>query len=215
LRFALDGTRLSLQSLTAGIAKGAASLDPAKMDLSQPFRIASVVHLKNVDLDALVQATNLSDRIKLEARASGEIPFSIGPDGIRLNEGTLTSDAPGYLSISRSLWSSGTSVETNDAIRDFAYQAMEHLALDRLDGVLTSLPEGRLGLKLHIRGHNAPKEPQPPTTVNLIDLLRGNAFNKPMPLPKDTPVDLTLDTSLNFDELLRAYGQLRNGASHR
>jgi hypothetical protein len=36
-------------------------------------------------------------------------------------------------------------------------------------------------------------------------LIRGRAFNKPIPLPKGTPIELTLDTSLNFDELMRAY----------
>ena len=211
-RFKIDGNRVSLRTLTASIAGGTISLDPAIADLSNGLRIESTVHFKNVDLDALAAATNFADRIKLEVRVSGAVPFSIGPDGIRLTNGTLSSDAAGRLSISRSLWSSGTSVETTDAIRDFAYQAMEHLALDSLDGVLTSLPTGRLGLKLHIKGHNDPQNDQPPTTVGLIDLIRGNAFNKPIPLPKNTPVDLTLDTSLNFDELLRAYGQLRRGA---
>jgi len=212
-RFKIDGNRVSLSTLTANIAGGAISVDPATADLSNGLRIESTVHFKDVDLDTLVAATNFADRIKLEARVSGAVPFSIGPAGIRMTNGTFSSDTAGRLSISRGLWSSGTSVETTDAIRDFAYQAMEHLALDSLDGVLTSLPEGRLGLKLHIKGRNDPQNKQPPTTVGLIDLIRGSAFNKPIPLPKNTPVDLTLDTSLNFDELLRAYGQLRRGAS--
>jgi hypothetical protein len=43
------------------------------------------------------------------------------------------------------------------------------------------------------------------TRLSVFDLLQGHAFDKPLPLPKGTPVDLTLDTSLNFDELLDAY----------
>jgi hypothetical protein len=35
--------------------------------------------------------------------------------------------------------------------------------------------------------------------------LQGRAFDKPLPLPKGTPIDLTLDTSLNLDELLASY----------
>ncbi|PTT80830.1 hypothetical protein DBR41_18745, partial [Pseudomonas sp. HMWF010] len=41
--------------------------------------------------------------------------------------------------------------------------------------------------------------------VGLLDLIRGKAFNKRIALPARTPVDLTLDTSLNFDELLAAW----------
>ena len=36
---------------------------------------------------------------------------------------------------------------------------------------------------------------------------RGTAFNRPIPLPSGTPVDLTLDTSLNFDDLMAAYAR--------
>ena len=43
------------------------------------------------------------------------------------------------------------------------------------------------------------------TRVSVLDLLRGRAFDKPLPLPKGTPIDLTLDTSLNLDELLASY----------
>ena len=43
-------------------------------------------------------------------------------------------------------------------------------------------------------------------------LLRGHAFDKPLPLPKGTPVDLTLDTSLNLDDILNAYTHLGGGS---
>jgi hypothetical protein len=33
-----------------------------------------------------------------------------------------------------------------------------------------------------------------------------------LPLPKDTPIDLTLDTSLNLDELLASYFGSAGGA---
>ena len=41
--------------------------------------------------------------------------------------------------------------------------------------------------------------------LGILDLLRGRAFDKRIALPAKTPVDLTLDTSLNFDELLAAW----------
>ena len=43
------------------------------------------------------------------------------------------------------------------------------------------------------------------TRVGVVELLQGRAFDKPLPLPKGTPIDLTLDTSLNLDELLASY----------
>jgi hypothetical protein len=59
----------------------------------------------------------------------------------------------------------------------------------------------------HLKGrHDPPKSV--PTTVAVTDLVRGTAFDKPIALPKGTPVDLTLDTSLNFDQLLADYGGL-------
>jgi hypothetical protein len=64
---------------------------------------------------------------------------------------------------------------------------------------------GRLGLLLHIKGRNEPVMQVAETRVGVVDLLRGRAFDKPLPLPKGTPIDLTLDTSLNLDELLNSY----------
>ena len=64
---------------------------------------------------------------------------------------------------------------------------------------------------LHVKGRHDPPT-APVTRIGLIDLLRGHAFDKPIPLPKGTPVDLTLDTSLNFDELLAAYGGIRTAS---
>jgi hypothetical protein len=40
--------------------------------------------------------------------------------------------------------------------------------------------------------------------INLFDVVRGRAASTPMTLPKGTEVNLTLDSSINFDELLRA-----------
>ncbi|MFN3229873.1 MAG: hypothetical protein ACK41P_08490, partial [Asticcacaulis sp.] len=36
-----------------------------------------------------------------------------------------------------------------------------------------------------------------------FDVLGGRFLDKPMALPSDTGVDLTLDTSVNFDDLLK------------
>ena len=69
---------------------------------------------------------------------------------------------------------------------------------------MNSLPGGRLELILHIKGRNDPPSPKS-AEVGLFSLLNGSAFNRPIPLPAGTEVNLTLDTSLNFAELLAAY----------
>jgi hypothetical protein len=91
-----------------------------------------------------------------------------------------------------------------NAIQDFAYQAMENLAFDHLEAGVNSTDQGRLSILFHIKGQHDPKVAEK-AKVGILDLLRGRAFNKRIALPAKTPVDLTLDTSLNFDELLAAW----------
>jgi hypothetical protein len=39
--------------------------------------------------------------------------------------------------------------------------------------------------------------------IAIADLVRGKALAKPLTLPSGTPINLTLDTSLNFGELIQ------------
>jgi hypothetical protein len=94
--------------------------------------------------------------------------------------------------------------QTVNAIQDFAYQAMENLAFDTLAAEVASTEDGRLGLLFHIKGEHDPKVMER-ARLSLMDVLRGRAFQRRIPLPKGTPIDLTLDSSLNFDELMQAY----------
>ena len=89
-------------------------------------------------------------------------------------------------------------------MQDFAYQALENMAFDALEGTINSRPMGRLGMIFRIKGRNDPAVALE-TRVGVMELLRGQAFDRPLPLPKGTPVDLTLDTSVNLDELLKSY----------
>lgn len=52
-----------------------------------------------------------------------------------------------------------------------------------------------------IKGQHDPKVGEE-AVIGLRELLNGEAFKRRIPLPKGTPIDLTLDTSLNFDEVL-------------
>ena len=91
-----------------------------------------------------------------------------------------------------------------NAIQDFAYQAMENLAFDSLDATVNSRPGGRLAVLFHIKGRHDPAVGQE-AMVRLDELINGKGFQKPIPLPKGTEIDLTLDTSLNLDDLLKSY----------
>ena len=91
-----------------------------------------------------------------------------------------------------------------NAFSEFAYQAMEHLAFDQLDAEVNSLDNGRLGVLLHIKGEHTPPQKQE-IRLTIMELIRRDFMNKALPLPSGTKVDLTLDTSLNMDQLLKDF----------
>jgi hypothetical protein len=204
LRFELDDEALRLEDVRAAAAGGHVELAPMTVRLDSHATTSGTLELDNVNLGALVAASNLSGKVSLDAPVSGAIPFRYGPKGLRVTNGHFASTGPSRLSIKRTVWTGGAPEQQTDAIHDFAYQALENLAIDRLDATLNSLPAGRLGVIFHIKGRNDPAVARQ-TRISVFDLLQGHAFDKPLPLPKGTPVDLTLDTSLNFDELLNAY----------
>lgn len=206
LSASFQATPANLQIHSAGgdLAEGQVHLGPVSLSLSPGATTAGEITLNNVDAGALIGASNLADKIKLSARVSGTVPFRYGPEGLRFADGHIATVGPGKLAIARSLWSNADIDAGNGAIRDFAYQALEQLAIDRMDGTVNSLPGGRLGIVFHIKGRNEPKVPKP-AEIGIFPLIRGRALDKPIPLPKGTEVNLTLDTSLNFDELLAAY----------
>jgi hypothetical protein len=80
---------------------------------------------------------------------------------------------------------------------------MENLHFETLEAGVNSTDKGRLGVLFHIKGEHDPKVVEK-AKIGLMELLNGSAFQRRIPLPAKTPVDLTLDTSLNFDELLAA-----------
>jgi hypothetical protein len=173
-----------------------------------------VLVLDQVNLGDIIAASSLADTIKLDAVVDGRIPFEIGPSGLTIQQGSVAAVKPGRLSISRQALSGGkAAVAPSPApsgqagfAQDLAYQAMENLAFDQLEASLNSLPHERLGVIFHIKGRHDPPHPQR-AVIALSDLVGGRALSKPMALPSNTRIDLTLDTSLNFGELVRALGQ--------
>ena len=206
VRFGFSPTAIQLTKADTDIAQGHVALGAITVSLADPGRIAGTAEIKGIELNSLVTASNLSSKAKLEGKVSGKIPFVMGPDGFRITNGHVAADGPGRLSVSRSLWAQGDAALSSNAVQDFAYQALENLAFDQMSADLNSVANGRLNVVFHIKGKSAPPKPQV-AEVAIADIINGTAMYKPIPLPSGTPIDLTLDTSLNFDELLKSYAE--------
>ncbi|MFT4935024.1 MAG: hypothetical protein ACI9LT_001716 [Pseudoalteromonas distincta] len=224
--FQLLGQSLEIAGGAVKVGGGTVSVEPMSVpfDGSQAWRGELVV--EGVQLADIVEATPFADRVSLSARVSGRLPFIVGPDGFRLVQGRLAAIEPGRLSIRRAALTDVSATggdataaveglgeaaavapaeETNTAV-EFAYQAMEHLAFDLLDAEVNSLPGGRLGVLFRVRGEHSPPQRQE-IRLTLGELIRRDFLNRELPLPSGTKVDLTLDTSLNLDQLLADYAQ--------
>ena len=220
LRFSMNGDAITLGAASATLAKGKATLDPMTLSLAPNAPLSGTLRLADVDLGEIVAGFNLSDSVTIEARIEALLPFNLSPEGLRFKDGRIAATGPGRLSIKRAALTGVAATATEvapgappppptqvNAVQDFAYQALENLAFDELDARVDSRPEGRLGVIFHLKGRNDPPVAKK-ARISVLDLARGTAFDKPIPLPKGTPVDLTLDTSLNFDDLMAAYSRI-------
>ena len=218
--FTLAADHLNLSGASATVAGGRASLDAMRVPLTLGAPISGVLRIEHVDLDRLIAVLNLANSVDLKAQLGGVLPFALQPEAggataLRISNGRLYAEGPGRLTIRRqaltgAVATAGAAGAQPNAVQDFAYQALEDLAFSRLDASVASRPGGRLGVVFHVVGRHDPPVDRP-TRIGLFALLRGHAFDKPLPLPKGTPVELTLDTSLNLDDILAAYGRM-NGA---
>ena len=186
------------------------------LDPGQPIHGAA--RLAGVQLHDLVEASPFGDRVDLDARVSGEIPFEVQDGKVHIAAGDLHAIAPGRLSIARAALTSvaaqgsiqapapaaAAAAGSTDTFTDFAYQALENLAFSTLDARVDTRPNGRLGVVFHIVGYHDPPKHQE-ITLSWWDLVRRKFLGKKLPLPSGTGVDLTLDTSLNLDDLLKDY----------
>jgi hypothetical protein len=206
VRFGFSATEIQVGSAETDIAEGHAALGAFTVKLADPGRIAGAAKLTGIALGSLITASNLGSKLKLEGKVSGTIPFAMGPEGFRITNGHIAADGPGRLSVNRSLWAQGEAAISSNAVQDMAYQALENLAFEQMTAELNSVAGGRLQIVFHIKGKSDPPKPQV-AEVAIADIINGTALYKPIPLPSGTPIDLTLDTSLNFDELLKSYAE--------
>ncbi len=183
-----------------------------------------VLLIEGVQVKEMVEKSPFGDHMELTAKVSGTAPFQVVDQSLRISKGELHAIEPGRLSIRREALT-GVNAATGEAatpapaapenaFSDFAYQAMENLAFQTLSAEIDSLPGGRLGVLFRIKGENQPPKHQE-LRVGVVDLLNRKFLEKPQLLPSGTKVDLTLDTSLNLDQLLRdvaGYRQSRGSA---
>lgn len=208
--FSFGNGSLALERASTGISEGNLKLGAVNLDFSKPLQVKSEAQLDAISLAPLVAASSLGDKVKLEGKVSGSLPFTYGPEGLRIIDGHLRALGPGRITIDPSVWTQGGTLGVN-AIQDMAYQAMENLAFEELSADVNSVAGGRLQVVFHIKGRNDPPKPQQ-AEIAIADVLNGTALQKHIDLPSGTPIDLTLDTSLNFDQLLQSYAEAWSNA---
>jgi hypothetical protein len=221
LTFGLDARALTVVGGEGAFGGGRVRVESLALPLTPGAPIRGVVRLEGVQLHDLVEASPFASRVDLQARVTGRIPFEAQGTKLRITGGDLHAVEPGRLSIQRTaltgVAASGavaapgaptTPEPGTDTFTDFAYQAMENLAFSTLEASVTSRPDGRLGVLFHIVGKHDPPQHQE-IRLSLTDLIGRRFLGQKLPLPSGTGVDLTLDTTLNLDDLLADYAEYR------
>lgn len=218
----------ALQEKALVVTDGSASAGGGRLRIERldiPFEtgqpIRGVLQAEGVQLRELVAASPFGDRVTLDARVSGRIPFESQGGKVRIAGGELHAVSPGRLSISRAALTSVSAqgslkaptqaagqIASDDTFTDFAYQALENLAFDKLDAQVDTRADGRLGVLFHVVGRHDPPQRQE-ITISALDLIRRKFMGRKLPLPSGTGVDLTLDTTLNLDDLLKDYADFQ------
>jgi len=217
----LDDKALTVTAGEAAVGGGRVRLESLSVPLAPDATISGVLTLDGVQLHDLVEASPFGDRVELDARVSGRVPFEVPAGKVRIAGAEVHAIQPGRLSIARqaltgvaaagSVAAPGgptAAVPPTDTFTDFAYQAMENLAFDTLDAAIASRPDGRLGILAHVVGRHDPPQHQE-IRMSIFDLIGRKFLGKPLPLPSGTGVNLTLDTTLNLDDLLADYADYR------
>ena len=217
--FAVDKAAVTISGGELTIGGGVVSVEPFSVPLDPAQAFSGTIVLSRVQLGDLIAGSGFGDKVQLDAVVSGRLPFTYQREiGLRVSKGMLAAVQPGRLSIAREALSGleagggGDAVPPN-TVQDLAYQAMENLAFDLLDAEVNSLDEGRLGVLFHIRGRHDPPEHQE-LRLSIAEFISREFLNRTLPLPSDTGIDLTLDTTLNIHELVAdvlALNRARNG----
>ena len=207
VEFALDKAGITVAAADVHVAGGVVRVEPFTVPLDPTQGFDGVIVLDRVQLGEVLAGSGFGDKAQLDAVVSGRLPFRSEPGGggVRISGGQLYAVQPGRLSIQREALSGveagggGADVPPN-TVQDLAYQAMENLAFDTLTAEVNSQDQGRLGVMFHIKGRHDPPQRQE-LRLSLAELISREFLKRDLPLPSGTGVDLTLDTTLNADQL--------------
>ncbi|MDP1912399.1 YdbH domain-containing protein [Brevundimonas sp.] len=207
LTFGLDKAAVTIEGGDLAVAGGRVRIEPFAVPLDPNQPISGVIVLENVQLGQVIAGSGFGDKVSLDAVVSGRLPFtSDRANGVRISGGSLAAIQPGRLSIAREALSGleagggGEGVAPN-TVQDLAYQAMENLSFDILSAEVNSLDEGRIGVLFRIRGRHDPPVRQE-LRIPLAEFISREFLNRTLPLPSGTGIDLTLDTTLNLNQLI-------------
>lgn len=223
-KFAVSDNLLRVEGGEAEVGGGKVTVETLEIPLVPGAPTRGILRLEGVQLHDLVEASPFGDKVDLDAKVSGTIPFEMTGTKVRISGGTLKAVQPGRISIARAALTgvaadsplatpdpaaAPAAANPSDTFSDFAYQAMENLAFDTLEATIKSQEDGRLGVLFHIVGRHDPPQKQQ-IRLSLMDLIQQKFLGKPLPLPSGTGVNLTLDTTLNLDDLLADYVNYQN-----
>lgn len=208
LTFTLGEAALKVEGGEIQAAGGLLRLEPLSVPLDGKQAFDGVIALDRVQLGELIASAGFADKVKLDAVVSGRLPFHWDPvAGVQVQSGRLTAVQPGRVSIDRTALT-GVQAEgvAPDAppgmVEDLAYQAMENLAFEDLTADVNSQDGGRVGMLFHIKGRHDPPQRQE-LRLTVAELISRKFLERKLPLPSDTGIDLTLDTSLNLNQLIQ------------
>jgi hypothetical protein len=207
LNFSIEAAGIVIDGAQVVAGGGTVSVEPltVPLDATQPY--SGVIVLDRVQLGDVVADTGFDDKVHLDAVVSGRLPFIMDPKtGLRITAGTLGAVQPGRLSIKREVLTDvnaggGGEELPSGMVEDLAYQAMEDLSFDVLSADVNSLDGGRVSVLFHIRGRHDPPQRQE-LRLTLSELISRQFLNRKLPLPSNTQIDLTLDTTLNANQLI-------------
>lgn len=228
--FRLRPDRLEVARATASSGGGSLRLAPMSLRFDAS-PVEGRLEVQGVQLHDVVERSPFADHVSLQARVTGDLPFVVAKQGVRIINGRLKAIEPGRLSIRREALSglqaqggqaaaaegapaAATPAAPPNTVTEFAFQALENLAFSELSAEVNSLPQGRLGVLFMIHGeHDPPQERQ--LRIGLGDLIGGKLMHRQLPLPSHTKVNLTLDTSINLDQILSDFAetQRRRGSA--
>ncbi len=180
LIYQIETEALALQSATAPFAGGTLSLEPMRV----PFdgsETRGEVNLKGVTAEAVIALLEAKD-LSATGTFDGRLPFILGPEGARIDNGAFAALAPGVIRFDG---------PSTGGTADLAMQALKNFSYEVLTGDVSGDPGGEMTFKLTFVG-------KANETVNLENALPGGRTAA----IAGAPFKFNLTTSLNLARLL-------------